>query len=84
MFHTPAHKQVLAAPPAMNPLLAIQIIEGDINADDDTSDDDNSRTLDAWQHLIDTGIVWQLQGWYGRTAARLIESGQCTAAGAKA
>lgn len=32
----------------------------------------------AWQFLIDSGIAWQLQGFYGRTAARLIEDGICT------
>jgi len=31
--------------------------------------------LDAWQHLIDTGVVWQLQGSFGRAAARMIEEG---------
>lgn len=36
--------------------------------------------LEAWQFLIDTGVCWQLQGWFGRTAAALIESGACSAA----
>lgn len=36
------------------------------------------KYIEAWQHLIDTGTCWQLQGWYGRTAARLIEEGECS------
>ena len=36
--------------------------------------------LQAWQYLIDTGHAWKLQGFFGRTAERLIESGICTAA----
>jgi hypothetical protein len=34
--------------------------------------------IEAWQHLIDTGLAWQLQGWFGRTATDLIEQGVCT------
>ena len=30
--------------------------------------------LIAWQWLVDTGECWTLQGWYGRTAAYLMES----------
>lgn len=28
-----------------------------------------------WQYGVDTGIVWRLQGWYGRTAQDLLNSG---------
>lgn len=35
--------------------------------------------LAAWQQLIDTGLAWGLQGWFGRTAAALIEDGHCQA-----
>jgi hypothetical protein len=34
-----------------------------------------TEQLIAWQWLVDTGICWTLQGWYGRTAAYLIENG---------
>ena len=33
--------------------------------------------VEGFQQLIDSGIVWQLQGFYGRTAAALIERGLC-------
>lgn len=31
-----------------------------------------------FQNGIDTGIVWKLQGSYGRTARYLIDTGYCT------
>jgi hypothetical protein len=37
--------------------------------------------LEAWQLLINTGLAWQLQGWFGRTAKELIDAGLCTMKG---
>jgi hypothetical protein len=34
--------------------------------------------IESFQTLIDSGDVWTLQGWYGRTAMALIEAGLCT------
>ena len=34
------------------------------------------QIIEAWQHLLDTGLVWSLQGWFGRTAVAMIEAGQ--------
>lgn len=31
--------------------------------------------VDAWQHLVNTGEVWKLQGWFGRAAFRMISDG---------
>ena len=31
--------------------------------------------VQAWQHLVDTGMAWELQGWFHRAAARMIAEG---------
>jgi hypothetical protein len=45
--------------------------------------DSEEQVVEAWQRLIDTGVVWRLQGWFGRTARDLIAAGVCTPAGAR-
>ena len=45
--------------------------------------DEEHAHIQAWQYLINTGIVWQLQGMYGRMARDLIARGTCKARGEK-
>lgn len=56
---------------ALDTYTAVGIAEGFIEA---ASQED---VVEAWQHLIDTGLCWQLQGWFGRTAQELIDAGIC-------
>lgn len=45
------------------------------------SGDDMSKEeiIQGFQHLIDTGMAWTLQGFYGRIASELIEKELCKA-----
>ena len=54
----------------MKPYDAIAIIE---DIDDGVYSEE--EYLEAWQLLVDTGIAWTLQGFYGRQAHALIENG---------
>lgn len=48
---------------------AIGIAEGFIQPESE------DQVIEAWQYLVNTGLAWQLQGWFGRTAQALIEQG---------
>ena len=48
---------------------AIGIAEGFLACDSEAD------MLKAWQHLVDTGLAWKLQGWFGRRATDLINEG---------
>ena len=55
----------------MSNLEAINIAEGL------TEVENKDEYIAAWQQLIDEGLVWSLQGWFGRQATRMIEEGLC-------
>ena len=56
------------------------IAEGVTEPPGDTIEEKDAAYLAAWQMLIDTGLAWELQGWFGRRAAALIEEGLCKSA----
>ena len=57
----------------MDNYMAVGIAEGFEEAESE------EQVIEAWQHLIDTGLAWALQGFFGRTAQSLIEQGVCHA-----
>ena len=48
---------------------AVGIAEGFIEADSE------EQVIKAYQHLVNTGLAWTLQGQFGRNADTLIEQG---------
>lgn len=55
----------------MSNLEAIDIAEGYVKSES------NEEYIAAWQQLIDTGLAWSLQGWFGRRAIEMIAAGKC-------
>jgi len=52
----------------MNDFKAIGLAEGFIEPENE------DQVIEAWQHLHDTGLAYELQGWFGRTAKSLLEN----------
>ena len=54
---------------AMDNYTAVGLAEGFIDAEDE------DQVIAAWQHLHTTGLAYQLQGFFGRTAQHLLNEG---------
>ena len=55
----------------MNLMFAITTIE-------ENPDATHEDRVKAYQYLIDTAIIWSLQGSHQRIAMALVEAGECT------
>jgi hypothetical protein len=53
----------------MDQYTAVGLAEGFIEAESE------EQIIEAWQYLHDTGIGYQLQGFFGRTLVQLIDEG---------
>jgi hypothetical protein len=68
-----SHHYLEAQTMSIDSFNAVGIAEGFIEAESE------EQVIEAWQFLIDSGLAWQLQGFFGRTASQLIEQGVCSA-----
>ena len=57
----------------MDNYTAVGIAEGFVEAESE------EQVIEAWQHLVNTGLAWSLQGWFGRQAQAMIEAGSINA-----
>ena len=52
-------------------------LEATMIAEGEQEPESDEQYIQAWQHLIDTGLAWSLQGFFGRTASVMIQQGLC-------
>ena len=62
----------------MDQFTAVMIVEQQWDLVGEQPSED--RYIEACQYLIDTGIAWQLQGYFGRSCAAMIDAGLCVPA----
>tara|TARA_R100001530_G_scaffold129397_1_gene99701 strand:+ start:2596 stop:3003 length:408 start_codon:yes stop_codon:yes gene_type:complete len=54
---------------------ATGLAEGFVEPSSKKAEEIEKEIISAWQWLVDTGQVWHLQGWFGRNANSMLESG---------
>ena len=54
-----------------------ELIDARLLCEGATAPESEEQLREAWQLLIDTGEVWELESWFGRTAKSLIEREVC-------
>jgi hypothetical protein len=69
LIHSPGTNTKEEAFVQKNPFRAAMIAEGAIEAKSE------EEYFQAWQTLVDTGLAWKLQGFFGRTARDMIHAG---------
>ena len=52
-------------------------LEATMIAEGEQEPKSDEQYIQAWQQLIDTGLAWTMQGFFGRTAATMIQNGLC-------
>jgi len=53
----------------------VLICEGCWEWSGETKEEKERIYLECWQDLVDSGMAWTLQSWFGRRAKRMIECG---------
>ena len=51
--------------------------EATMIAEGEQEPESDEQYIQAWQQLIDTGLAWSMQGFFGRTASAMIQNGLC-------
>lgn len=62
----------------MDDFTATMVAEGVYEPEGGDELERQANYVAAWQHLIDTGLAWTLQGWFGRAAQAMIDNGYCS------